>query len=183
MDKTSLGKIYLTFAKVGITTFGGGYAMLPILQRDVVENNKWVSEEELIDFYAVGQSIPGLIAINVATLIGRKERGVVGGIMAALGMITPCVIIITLIAALLSGFRDNEIVKHALSGISVCVVALILTSVIKLFKGGVTCVAQLLVALAALAVSVFLDISPIYIIIGGAIFGVLYGLIVRRKSS
>ena len=129
--------LFLTFAKVGVCTFGGGYAMLPILQREVVENKGWATEEELTDYFAIGQCTPGVIAVNTATFIGYKYKGIIGGILTTLGVVFPSLIIITLIAAFLSNFAHIPAVQHALAGVNACVVALITSSVIKLGKSTV----------------------------------------------
>lgn len=126
--------LFLTFAKMGACTFGGGYAMLPILQREVVEKKGWATDEELTDYYAVGQCTPGIIAVNTATFIGFKYKGIPGGIIATLGVVFPSVVIITLIAAFLSQFDQYPVVQHALVGINAAVVALIASSVVKLGK-------------------------------------------------
>lgn len=126
--------LFLTFAKVGVCTFGGGYAMLPILQREVVEKKKWATDEELTDYFAVGQCTPGIIAVNTATFIGFKFKGILGGILATLGVVFPSLVIITLIAAFLSEFDKYPVVQHALVGINAAVVALIASSVLKLGK-------------------------------------------------
>lgn len=126
--------LFLTFAKVGVCTFGGGYAMLPILQREVVEKKGWATDGELTDYFAVGQCTPGIIAVNTATFIGFKYKGIPGGILATLGVVFPSLIIITAIAAFLSNFADIPMVRHALAGINAAVVALIASSVVKLGK-------------------------------------------------
>lgn len=126
--------LFWTFSKIGVCTFGGGYAMLPILQREVVEKKGWATEEELTDYFAIGQCTPGIIAVNTATFVGHKYRGVSGGVVATLGLVFPSLIIITLIAAFLSSFADSPLVQHALGGINACVVALIAVSVLKLGK-------------------------------------------------
>ena len=126
--------LFLTFARVGVCTFGGGYAMLPILQREIVEKKNWVTEEELADYYAIGQCTPGVIAVNTATFAGRKLAGVAGGIIATLGVVFPSVVIILLIAAFLQNFADVPAVIHAFNGVRACVCALILSSVLKLGK-------------------------------------------------
>lgn len=129
--------LFLTFAKIGVCTFGGGYAMLPILQRELVENKKWATEDQLADYYAVGQCTPGIIAVNTATFVGSGQAGVVGGVTATLGLVFPSIVIILVIAAFLQSFMDIPWVVHAFNGVRAGVVALILTSVIKLFKGAV----------------------------------------------
>ncbi len=127
-------KLFLTFAKVGVCTFGGGYAMLPILQREIVEKEKWATADELTDYFAIGQCTPGVIAVNTATFVGQKRHNTWGGIVATLGVVFPSVVIITLIAAFLQNFAHLEVVAHAFGGVRACVVALIATSVIKLAK-------------------------------------------------
>ena len=118
-----LWDLFLTFFKMGAVTFGGGYAMLPILQREVAENKKWSTEEELMDYFAIGQCTPGMIAVNVATFVGYKQKGFSGGLAATLGVITPSMLIITAIAIFLSSFAANPFVIHAFAGIRVCVSA------------------------------------------------------------
>lgn len=129
--------LFFTFSKIGVCTFGGGYAMLPILQRELVENKKWATEEQLADYYAVGQCTPGVIAVNTATFVGSNLLGVAGGVVATLGLVFPSIVIILVIAAFLQNFMHIQWVIHAFNGIRAGVVALILTSVIKLFKGAV----------------------------------------------
>lgn len=129
--------LYTTFTKIGAMMFGGGYAMLPMLQREIVEKKKWETADQLADYYAVGQCTPGVIAVNTATFIGSKQAGIAGGIVATLGVITIPTVLILIIAAFLSNFMDSVIVAHAFNGIRACVTALILASVIKLFKGAV----------------------------------------------
>ena len=129
-----LGELFLTFAKIGVMTFGGGYAMLPILQREVVENKGWATEEELADYFAIGQCTPGIIAVNTATFIGQKLCGAPGGITATLGVVFPSLVIITVIAAALRNFAEIPAVRHAFAGVRVCVCVLILNAVVKLWK-------------------------------------------------
>ncbi len=124
--------LFCTFARVGACTFGGGYAMLPILQREIVEKKSWATNEELTDYFAIGQCTPGVIAVNTATFIGHKNGGVPGGILATLGVVSPSLVIITVIAAFLSNFAAYAPVQHALAGVNAAVVALIASSVLKL---------------------------------------------------
>ena len=147
--------LFFTFAKVGVCAFGGGYAMLPILQREVVEKKGWATDEELTDYFAVGQCTPGIIAVNTATFIGYKYRGVPGGVLATLGVVFPSLIIITAIAAFLSNFADIPVVQHALAGINAAVVALIASSVVKLGKSTLKNGAAAAIFLCVLALSVF----------------------------
>ncbi len=117
--------LFLTFAKVGVMTFGGGYAMLPILQREVVEKKGWVTEEELADYFAIGQCTPGVIAVNTATFVGQKLAGMAGGIVATLGVVFPPLVIISALAEVITRYAHLPWVQHAFAGIRVCVCVLI----------------------------------------------------------
>lgn len=174
--------LFLTFAKVGVMTFGGGYAMLPILQREVVENKHWAKDEELVDYYAIGQCTPGIIAVNTATFIGKKFKGIWGGVVATLGVVFPSVIIITLIAAVLTNFADLAIVKNAFAGIRVCVCVFIFNAVIKLWKSSVVDVPTTVIFLLVFLGSIFLNLSPVlYVLIAGAAGILLVNMGVRKK--
>ena len=126
--------LFLAFARVGVCTFGGGYAMLPILQRESVEKKEWATEAELTDYFAIGQCTPGVIAVNTATFVGQKQKSIPGGIVATLGLVFPSIVIILVIAAFLQSFADLPVVIHAFAGVRACVCALILSSVLKLRK-------------------------------------------------
>ena len=142
--------LFLTFAKVGVMTFGGGYAMLPILQREVVENKGWATDEELTDYFAIGQCTPGVIAVNTATFIGQKRRGILGGIAATLGVVFPSLVIIAALAGVITTFSHLTWVQHAFAGIRVCVCVLIFNAVLKLWKGAVKDVWGLVIFLVIL---------------------------------
>lgn len=176
--------LYGLFFKIGITTFGGGYAMLPMLERELVTNRKYVTMEEIMDYFAVGQCTPGIIAVNTATFIGHKQKGVLGGIFATLGVITPSIIIITLLASILSFFVGNEIVEHAFAGISVAVCALIVQAVLKLSKSGIKDIFTGVVALVSFVLIFFVDgLSPIIVIIASAIAGVIFKAICENRNK
>ncbi len=164
--------LYTLFFRMGAVTFGGGYAMLPILRREIVQSRSWMDEETIMDYYALSQGLPGIIAVNVAVFIGYKQRKVPGAVAAALGMVSPCIIIITIIAACLSNFQDNVYVQHALAGISVCVAALILDAVLSMWKKGVKDAFGIALCLVMLALSVFTKISPILLVIACALLGI-----------
>ena len=123
-------ELFLTFAKMGVMTFGGGMAMLPILQREVVEDRHWATEEELVDYYAIGQCTPGIIAVNTATFVGQKRKGALGGIVATLGMVFPSLVIISILAGLITNFSSVTWVQDAFAGIQVCVCVLIFNAVV-----------------------------------------------------
>ncbi len=175
-------QLFLTFAQVGVCTFGGGLAMLPILQREVVEKRGWATSEELADYYAIGQCTPGIIAVNTATFVGAKRKGTLGGIVATLGMVFPSVIIITLIAAFLQNFADIPAVQHAFNGVRACVVALIASSVLKLGKTTVKNVFSVCIFVAVLLLSVFSDrleeaLPAVGFLFSPVVFVVLAGIV------
>ena len=166
-----LWDLYFTFAKIGACTFGGGYAMLPILQREVVEKKHWATDAELTDYYAIGQCTPGVIAVNTATFIGYRYKGLAGGILATLGVISPSILIISVIAVCLSNFADIPVVQHALRGVNACVVALIASSVIKLGKSTVKDVLTAVIFLVVLALAFFVGLSPALLILAAGVVG------------
>ena len=171
--------LFWTFAKIGACTFGGGYAMLPILQREVVEKKKWAADEELTDYYAIGQCTPGIIAVNTATFIGYKYKGVLGGVLTTLGVVFPSLIIITIIAAGLSNFADMPVVQHALTGVNACVVALIASSVMKLGKSTLKDAVTIGIFLVVLALAFFVGLSPVILIVCAG----LVGYVARRLAG
>ena len=164
-----LWELFYTFAKVGVMTFGGGYAMLPILQREVVENKGWATEEELANWFAIGQCTPGVIAVNTATFAGRKVLGNIGGVVATLGVVFPSLIIISLLAGVITTFAEVAWVKSAFAGIRVCVCVLIFNAVLKLWKSAVKDVWGVVIFLAVFLASVLTDLSPVlYVLVAGA---------------
>ncbi|MCI6359021.1 MAG: chromate transporter [Oscillospiraceae bacterium] len=177
-----LWKLFYTFATVGVTTFGGGYAMLPALQREVVEKRGWATEEEVMDWYAIGQCTPGVIAVNTATFVGQKQKGVLGGIAATLGVVFPSLVIITIIAAFIRNFADLPAVQNAFAGIRACVCVLILNAVVKLWKKSVVDWKAFLIFAVVFLGSVFLDLSPVLYVLAAALAGVVIkSLEVRAK--
>ena len=171
--------LFLTFARIGVLTFGGGYAMLPIIQREIVEKKGWVTETEVMDYYAIGQCTPGVIAVNTATFTGRKIMGNLGGVVATAGVVFPSVVIITVIAALIHGFADLRPVQDALAGIRICVCVLIFNAVLKMWKKAVIDKVTLVLYLAILIASVFFNASPILMVVIAAVCG----LIVKGRAK
>ena len=164
--------MFITFAKVGGMTFGGGYAMLPILQREVVEKKGWATEEEMMDYYAIGQCTPGIIAVNTATFIGMKYAGVWGAIVASLGVVFPSLVIITAIAGVLTQFSHLVWVQDAFAAIRVCVCVLIFNAVRKLLKKAVVDGWTLAIFLGVLVLSVFTSLSPVLYVVLAAAAGI-----------
>lgn len=173
--------LFFTFCRIGGLTFGGGYAMLPIIQKEIVEEKKWATEEEVLDYYAVGQCTPGIIAVNTATFIGYKVHGIIGAIVATLGVVFPSLIIITIIAALLKNFANYSIVQHAFSGIRVVVIALIVSAILKLAKTSIKNSTTLIITIIAFILVAFVNLSPIYIVIAAACIGLILKFIRGRK--
>ncbi|MDO5445246.1 MAG: chromate transporter [Eubacteriales bacterium] len=171
--KISLWDLFFTFARIGVLTFGGGYAMIPMLERELVDKHGWTTNEELMDYYAVGQCTPGVIAVNTATFVGHKLAGNIGGIVASLGVVFPSFVIISVIAKILTNFADNQFVKSAFAGIRVCVCVLIFNSVVKLYKKAVVDKVTFAIFLCVIVLSFFLGISPVIFVIISAILGVV----------
>ncbi len=164
--------LFRSFFRVGILTFGGGYAMLPILRREVVENHGWCTDEELADYYAVGQCTPGIIAVNTATFIGCRQAGILGGILATYSLTLPSFIIILLIAAVLNNFAEYPVVKNAFAGIRVAVVALVLNAVLKLLKTSVTDKLTLCIFIAVTLLATIFTVSPVIFVLAAGLLGV-----------
>lgn len=175
--------LFVTFFKIGLFTFGGGYAMLPMLEAEVVNKKHWASYEELMDYFAVGQCTPGVIAVNTATFIGYNKRKVPGALVATAGVICPSIVIILIIASLLTTFAQEPIVQHALSGIQVAVCVLILQAVIKLFKAGVKNIWGVVIFALALVCSYLSLVPTVVIVIAAAAAGLLIGTLKARKEA
>ena len=165
--------LFISFMKIGAFMFGGGYAMLPILHREIVVSKKWVTDEELLDYFAVAQCTPGVIAVNTATFVGHKRKGVIGGIVATLGVVSVPVIIICIIATALKSFSHFTIVQNAMWGIRIAVCAVITSSLYKLFKKSISGIFGILVFVVSAVTGIFLDISPIYTIVIAGVLGIL----------
>lgn len=166
--------LFWTFFRIGMFTFGGGAAMLPLLRAEVVEKNRWVTDEELLDYYSIGQCTPGIIAINTATFVGYKLRGVLGAVLTTLGVVAPSVIIITLIAAVLQNFMSHSYVTQAFAGIRIVVAALVAEAVIELWKKGTHGRIGLVIFMLSLCLLVFLHFSPIAVILTASATGLVY---------
>lgn len=174
-------QLFWVFFKVGAFTFGGGYAMLPILQRELVEKKKWATDEDLADYYAIGQTTPGIIAVNTATFVGYRRQGIIGAIAATLGLVLPGVTIIILLARLISGFSELPQVRHAMAGIKVAVSVLILEALLKLRKSALSDWPAGLIFLAVFVAALFFpQISPAILVL---LAGGSGALLLRRKGA
>ncbi len=175
-------QLFFSFAKVGLLTFGGGMAMLPLLQRECVDRRAWATEEEMLNYYAIGQCTPGIIAVNVATFIGYRKKGTAGAITATLGVVFPSIVIISAIASFLAMFSDNLYVQKAFAGIRIAVSALILVSVYRMAKKTLKGLETVFLAFLAFGLQFFAGLSPIVITISAIIYALIMYRISRRKE-
>ena len=181
--------LFWVFLNIGAVMFGGGYAMLPILTRELVEKRNWTTDEELTDYFAISQCTPGVIAVNVATFIGNKKKGFFGGLFATLGVVFVPTIIILIIAMFLSNFAENEFVKDALKGISVCVCVLIINAVVKLWSKSVVDKTTFFIFLIAFLLSastlVFptFKISPVLLVLAGGLVGIIIKCFIAKGGN
>jgi len=175
--------LFTTFSKIGAFTIGGGYAMLPLIQREVVERKKWLSESDFMDVLAISQSAPGVFVINISVFVGERVKGVKGSVVAALGSALPSFVIILAIAMLFSSFRENRVVNSIFMGIRPAVVALIAVPLIGMSKGIHLNRYTSLVPVITLLLIVLFQISPIYIIIAGALLGIFYYYLIKRQDN
>ncbi|MCI5498212.1 MAG: chromate transporter [Clostridiales bacterium] len=166
--------LFLTFARISASCFGGGYAMLPFFQQELVEKRGWLTDEELLDLNAVAQCTPGVIAVNTATFCGYRTRGFWGAIWASIGILVPPILIVTIISAFFWSFAENPWVQHALTGVRACVCALIINSTIRLYRKAVLDVPTFLVFLAVFLLAAFVGLSPAVLVIGAGLFGLAY---------
>ena len=178
-----LWALYTAFFRMGALTFGGGYAMLPMIEREVVDKHKWATIEEVMDYYAISQCTPGVIAVNVATFIGHKTKGILGGIIATLGVITPSLILISLIASLLQTFYDNNYVKSAFQGIGVAVCAILVQAILKIGKAGLVDKFTWILAIAGFMAAWLFKIPPLIVIVVAGIAGIVYKIIGEKIGT
>ena len=172
--KESLLKLFFSFSKIGIMTFGGGYSMLPMLQEECIKKNKWATEDEMLDYFAIAQCTPGIIAVNTATFIGYKLRRGLGAIVATLGVVFPSFVIITLLASAIRMFQDNPYLIKAFAGIRISVSALIANSVLKFAKKGLKNILLVIFALSTLAIELILKVSPVYPVVFTVMIALLF---------
>lgn len=168
-----LSELYVSFFKIGALTFGGGLAMLPMLKRELVESKKWVTEEEILDMYAIGQCTPGIIAVNTATFVGFQEAGILGGVIATLGMVSPSLIIICLIASILKNFINLPSVQHALAGIRIMVCAMMLQTVVTMAQKGVKDKLGIFLFLAGFLLASFTPVPLALVVAASALAGII----------
>jgi len=176
--------MFFTFFKIGLFTFGGGYAMLPMLEKEIIGKKDWSTEDEIMNYYAISQCTPGIIAVNVATFVGYAQKGIIGGIICALGAISPSLIIITIIASVLANFQDILVVQHALAGIRIAVCVLMASSIIKMYRGSVKNLITALIFIGSLVLAYFTNISTVYLVIGAGLLGIfIYNLKISKEEA
>lgn len=176
-------KLFVTFAKMGLFTFGGGYAMLPMIKREVVEKNGWATEDEIMDYYAIGQVTPGVIAVNTSTFVGHKVKGLVGSIAATLGMIVPPIIIITLIAIFLKNFSYLKVVKYAFNGIRACVCVQVFEAIVMMAKKSLPDKICLTIFILVIILSVTNILDPTLLVVLAGVTGVIIKNFVRKTGK
>lgn len=169
-----LFELYCAWFKIGLFTFGGGYAMLPFIEKEIIEKHHWATQEEVLDYFAISQCTPGVIAVNTATFVGYFQKGILGGIVATLGVITPSVLIITIIATVLPTFQEFPVVQHALNGIGLGVCVLMTASLLKLKKSNIKDSFGYFVFGIVLVLALLFRTSTIWIILFSAVLGLLY---------
>jgi chromate transporter len=175
-------KLFFVFLRIGAFTFGGGYAMIPFIQREIVENNHWIEEEDIVDIFAIAQSVPGVIAINSAVFVGYRVAGVWGAVASILGVVLPSFLIISIIVLFFYQFKDFSVIANAFEGIRSGVVALIVLAVIKLGKPSIKDVYGWIIASGAFLVMSMTQLSAIYILLAAAVLGLVIRYAVRRKE-
>ena len=176
-------ELYFAFVKIGAFTFGGGLAMMPIMQRELIEKRGWITEEELIDYFAIGQSTPGIIAVNVATFVGYKKLGWLGGIIGTIGVVTPSWVIIMLLAGAISSVDKYPLAQKALKGINVAVAALLTSVIVKFSKKTIKNIWNALFMLLAFALIYFFKVQSVWIILTSLIIGCLLTLYKQKKQK
>lgn len=176
-------ELYWAFFRIGGLTFGGGLSMLPMLKYELVEKKKWVDEDTLLDCYAVGQCTPGIIAVNTATYVGYLKKGLSGAIAGTAGMITPSIVLITILSMFLSNFLDNVWIQHALMGIRGVVCALMLNTVISLAKKSLVSPLCVVVGVVAMILALLTDVPTVLIVFGAAVLGILYEAVKMIKGG
>ena len=173
--------LFLTFLKIGAFTFGGGYAMIPIIEKEVCEKRKWITEEEVLDIFAIAESTPGPIAINSATFIGYKISGVFGSFCATFGVVLPSFVIISIISLILRQFSDSLVVQYAFNGIRAGVLALLIKALVSMYKKCPKGLFSYIVMGASFILAAFTDINVIFVLIGCALAGIVNSLIIKRR--
>lgn len=175
--------LFLTFFKIGAFTFGGGYAMIPLIQREVADKRKWITEDDILDIIAIAESTPGPIAINTATFVGFKTAGFFGAFASTFGVVLPSFVIITVIAYLLRNFSDYKAVRYAFFGVRAGVLALIIKGLVSMYKQVQKNLVSYVVMGAAFVLVAFFNANVLLVIIGCAVFGLVTSIVIGRRAK
>ena len=176
-------RLFYIFFKIGAFTFGGGYAMIPLISKEVVENENWITDDDILEIVAIAESTPGPIAINSATFVGYRVAGFWGAFFATLGVVLPSFIIILLISAILNEFKENRFVQYAFNGIRVGVLALIVKALWTMYQKAPKNWVSYIVMAGAFITTAFLDISILWVLLGCALFGLVTSFIAERRAA
>ena len=176
-------ELFLTFARISASCFGGGYAMLPFFQQELVEKKGWLTDEELLDLHAIAQCTPGVISVNTATFCGYRTRGVSGALAATAGLLTPPILIVLIISAFFWTYAEHPMIQHALAGVRACVCALIISSTVKLYKKAVLNLPTFLVFLTVFVLAALVGLSPALLVLGAAAAGLVYAAIRKEGKA
>ncbi len=183
MKKVSLWQLFATFFKTGLFTFGGGYAMISILQEELVNDKKWITTQDMLDMIVVAESTPGVIAVNTATSVGYKKRGIVGAIIATLGVVLPSFLIISILSYVIQAFQSNVWYQSAFKGIQACVTVLVINAFVKMFGQLTKDVYGICAFVVALGVALFTNVNVIWVIIAGGVVGCIIYLLQNKKQK
>ncbi|MEG0629483.1 MAG: chromate transporter [Christensenellaceae bacterium] len=181
--KGDLLTLFITFLKIGAFTFGGGYAMIPFIQREAVENHKWINEEDVLDIVAIAETTPGVIAVNSATFIGYKVAGFWGAVLATIGVVLPSFVIICIIAAFLIPFMSNKWVALAFRGIRIGVIVLMVGAILKLIKQNKLNAFFFIILVLSFVTASFTSINVLFVLLGALVVGIVYSLLMRRGKK
>lgn len=179
----SIWELFLIFFKIGAFTFGGGYAMIPLIRNEVVDKKKWLEDDEFMDMLALAQSMPGPISLNTAIFVGRKRMGFRGSLITGAGIILPSFIVILIIAMVFTQFKDNPVVERVFKGIRPAVVALIAAPLLGLGKSAGVKLSNLWIPVTVALMVWLLKVSPVYIILAAIILGLLHFMYLKRIKS
>lgn len=174
--------LFKVFFKIGLFTFGGGYAMIPFIQKEIVEKNKWITDEEILDMFAIAEATPGVIAVNTATFVGYKIAGFWGSFFATLGVVVPSFLIILLIAYFIKDFLGIKVIANAFKGIRAGVIVLIIGAIIKFSKSVDKNIFNLALAIIAFLLSAFTNVNTILILLGALITGIVFNVVIKRRE-
>lgn len=176
-------EFFMAWFRIGLFTFGGGYAMLPMIEKEIIDKHHWTTEDDVMNYYAIAQCTPGVIAVNVATFVGYFQKGILGAIVCTIGLVTPSILIISMIAGVLTSFSDLAIVQHALSGIRIAVCILMSTSIVKLFKKGVVDMYSGMIFAGVLLMSMLSNVSTVLLVVVSGMLGVIFSLVKAKTGG